>query len=233
MIISAFTLLVACGEQEDKLIIATAANLQYAIPELEKEFEARTGIPCEVVIGSSGKLFMQIREGAPFDVFLSADQQYPYRLYRDARAALPVCYAVGQLAAYFPDSTHVLSKDSRVAIPNPRFAPYGRAAREVSIKLGADSSNWILAQSVAQVNQFAESGSVDVAFTSLSTWDSGKLSGAGRWEKIDQNLYHPLMHFAAVVSRGEQKKDAAQAFIEYIQSPVAHRILRKHGYAIL
>ena len=133
-------LIVGCSKPSDKIIIATAANVQYVMQDIKKEFEKESGKKIEIVVSSSGKLTTQIREGAPFDVFVSADTKYPDELYaRGGSDEKPKIYALGSIVLWSRslDSSDlkvenlIENKIKKIAIPNPQTAPYGEAAIQV------------------------------------------------------------------------------------------------------
>lgn len=231
-------LFTSCGDNEPRpLIIAGAANLRFALEELTSGYTAQTGIATETIFASSGKLTAQIKAGAPYDVFLSADERYPAEL---ATAGLtvdePIIYAYGQLAVWTTRADVPLHLDSltgsrisRIAVANPVTAPYGRAVLELLRQRGLDKmlkDKLVFGESIGQVNQFVYSGSADVGMTALSTVITGE-----RFSKYIV-LDGPLVQQAAVALSGSSRQRESMAFMEYLQSPAAASILQKYGYLV-
>ena len=162
------------------LTIAAAANVQFAMDSLVQVFGHESGVECEVVVSSSGKLTAQISKGAPYDIFLSADMKYPKALFEEGHlAALPTVYAQGSLvlwqigdSALMPELKDLTSENiESIAIANPSTAPYGVAALQLFDSLGLFDqleSKLIYGESIAQTNHFISSGAADLGFTSKS-----------------------------------------------------------------
>ena len=237
-----FALLLSCNaEHKNKLRIAVAANLQFAMPELVSDFSNRTGVECEIIISSSGKLTAQIIEGAPFDLLLSADMKYPQELYkRDFTLFQPDIYAFGNLILWTlhediePDLQTLLSDQvSYVAIGNPKTAPYGISALEVIRRSGMEeklNKKLVYGESVAQTNQFIISKSVDLGFTSKSVVMSKQMKGQGQWAEIDKNLYSPMAQGMVVLKGRKAFETRAIQFRDYMLSSEGKEILHKFGY---
>lgn len=240
-------ILVSCDHESKKdLLIAAAANMQYAMPELIESFEAQHQLQCDLVIGSSGKLTTQIIQGAPYDIFFAADLSYPEEIRKTILDLdLAKIYATGELILAAKDGkseilpSEILKNDSpiKIAIANPKFAPYGKAATEYLENLGIvnqDNIQVVLAESISQVNQYLLTSSVDVAVTSKSSLSASKLKDNVRWEAIDQSLYTPLSQSAlvlnAVVSAGKEKAAKAALFLNFVLSPKGQAILQSNGY---
>ena len=237
-----FAILLSCNaEHKNKLRIAVAANLQFAMPELVSDFSNRTGVECEIIISSSGKLTAQIIEGAPFDLLLSADMKYPQELYkRDFTLFEPDIYAYGNLILWTlhedvePDLQTLLSDQvSYVAIGNPKTAPYGISALEVIRRSGMEeklNKKLVYGESVAQTNQFIISKSVDLGFTSKSVVMSKQMKGQGQWAEIDKNLYSPMAQGMVVLKSRKAFETRAIQFRDYMLSSEGKEILHKFGY---
>ncbi len=242
------TLIFVCGckkkkEDENKVRMAVAANMQYAIKELADRFEKDTGYSCEVILGSSGKLFAQIKEGAPYDLFLSADLTYPEALYSiNLTHGPPKIYAYGTLVLWTYDadlnpSLEVLQTDSvrHIALANSKTAPYGKAAIEVLNFYGLSASlqdKLVFGESIGQTNQFITSGAADIGFTSQSVVVSEAMNKKGRWIRINETAYTPMPQGVALIKRKISKKQGAQAFYEYLFSSEGKDILQKFGYSV-
>ena len=209
------------------LTIAAASDLQPVLPRLVAAFEKETGHTVRTTFGSSGSLFAQISNGAPFDVFLSADRGYPEQL-ETARLVAPgtlVVYAKGSIVLWARRSSAVLSggltsdRVKRIAIANPAYAPYGRAAVAYLHTAGLYErvrDKLVFGENVAQAAQFVQSANADIGIIPLSLAKSAPLEALGEYSIIQPSLYPPIEQAAVVVSRSKNK-DAARAFLAYLQ----------------
>lgn len=222
------------------LRVAVAANAQFVAKKLQAEFKKETGLETELVIGSSGKFTAQIKAGAPFDVFLSADTQYPDAL-SNAGLTLnkPQIYAYGRLVFWSVKKTAMLpylatgSKD-KIALANPKTAPYGVAAVSVLQKTGMTetvNSRLVYGESIAQVTQYMLSGAVDAAFTAKSVVLEPAMKGKGHWVDIDPKLYAPIAQ-SAVILKSTKNESAARKFYDFLYSKKARAIFKKYGYGL-
>lgn len=225
----------------EKLTIACAANVQYAMEELAETFQKEFGIDCNIVVSSSGKLTAQIIEGAPYDVFLSADMKYPIELYGNRLSNVaPKAYAYGQLILWTNKEDVDLSITAlahpeirHIAIANPKTAPYGEAAMEVFKQSGLLEkleSRLVYGESISQTNQFILSGAADVGITAKSSLFSPH-TGNDNWQDIDTTLYSPIAQGVVVLNHREQHQDDAQKFYEFLFSVKGKEILNKFGYS--
>jgi molybdate transport system substrate-binding protein len=229
------------------LAVAAAANLKFAAEELKRAFEAeRPGVEVALAFGASGTFFSQIQAGAPFDLFLSADREYPARLVTEGlgAAADERTYALGKLVAWLPPgSTLDLGKRGlaaladagvkRIAIANPAVAPFGRAtvaALEAGGVYEAVKGKLVLGTSVAQAAQFATTGAADVAFLPRSLTLASGLS-AGRVVIVSEALY-PRMEQSGIVLAGAREPALARAFLAFITGEKGRAILAKYGYGL-
>lgn len=232
----------SCGHKENStLLIAAASNTEFVMDELIQEFKKQTGISCELITGSSGKLSSQIKEHAPYDIFVSADIEYPAYLF-DLGLTIekPIHFASGRLVLWtlndsiVPDINTLQSKQIKsIAISNPKHAPYGRAAKQ-SLKHHTIFNETIIKkliwpENISQVNHFIFSGSVDIGFTSKSSVLAPKLKGKGQWTDINPSSYQPIKQ-SLVVLKNTRSKTAASSFKEFIISEKAKEILQKFGY---
>ncbi len=237
-----FGLLIGFSAKSQTLRIAVAANAQFVIKALTADFKARTGVKTEVIMGSSGKLAAQIKNGAPFDFFLSADMDFPARLYDEGFATGPAkAYALGNLVvcSRSVDLKHWQtavqnSKVRRIAIANPELAPYGEAAVQ-ALKKGnlwdKIKPKMIIAESIAQVNAYITTGAVDVGFTTEAFIREGH--GNLKWSKVDARTYNKIEQGMVVLSHAKKGNHAiALKFYNYLQSAPAKKILLKSGYQI-
>lgn len=235
-------LLLSCSiKTTDKLTIAAAANVQFAIDTLTALFEEETGIRTNIIIGSSGKLTAQILQGAPYDVFLSADMKYPEQIFNSGKALKsPEIYAYGSLILWtlkddvIPDPK-LLTSDliKRIAIANPKTAPYGIASVEFLNKMNLYEKvkdKLVFGESISQVNQFITSKAVDIGFSAESVVLSSGLPDTGHWNKIDFTKYVPLKQGVIIIDRKNGKKEEAVKFFSFLLSPRSKKILSEFGY---
>lgn len=230
----------------ETLIVAAASDLATSIDELAAAFR-RQAPEAEVKtsLGSSGNFFAQIKNGAPFDVFLSADMAYPARLAREGAAdpGTLAAYAVGRVAVWSVDPRFDLRQGmrvftdprlARVAIANPDVAPYGQAARAALQAHGwwdAVKDKLVIGENVAQAAQFVQSGSVQLGVVSYSTVLSPRLKGVGSYYLIPDTGSAPIEQGAVVTRHGAGKALAAR-FVKFLHSPAAREILLRHGFTV-
>jgi molybdate transport system substrate-binding protein len=230
------------------LRVAAAANLKFVFDELASEFEReQPEIGLSVTYGSSGNLRAQIAEGAPYDLFFAADTRYPRSLVSDglARPEDSFLYAQGTLVLWMP-TRHAALIDKelaailtdreigRVAIANPRTAPYGEAAERLLSALGLSSritDRLVIGESVTQAAHFALSGSADAALIPLSLALSDPLQEAGDYRPVPEADLPPLDQ-AAVILAATRQRGPAEAFRRFLGSPVGREILKRGGYRI-
>ena len=227
--------------------VAAAADLQFALDAVFGAAGTRiTDIRPVVTYGSSGSFFAQIENGAPFDLFLSADAEYPRRLAAKGLADGEVfLYAVGRIALWVPNGSKLdlgalgvralLDPSVRkVAIANPRHAPYGRAAEAAMRSLGvyeAVSAKLVLGENVAQAAQFVESGAADAGIVALSLARSPRMSSAGRHVELPIGSY-PRMDQGGIVLKGAREPAAARALRDALLGPRGREVLRDYGFSL-
>ena len=232
----------SCNDNSSQpLLIATAANMQFAISPLLKEFTKTTGIACEPIISSSGKLTAQIKNGAPYNVFLSADMKYPEVLYKEGFTIdSPKIYAYGTLVLWSIIESNPLSLDiltspsiSHIALANPKTAPYGKAAIEVLQELNLSTTleeKLVFGESIAQTNQFITSQVAEFGFTAKSVVVSPNVKGQGQWISIDTSLYSPIKQGIVLLKNIPDKHTEAQLFYDFLLSTKGQAILKEYGY---
>ena len=227
-------------------LIAAAADLRFALDELAAAFTRATGNPLRIVYGSSGNFRRQIAEGAPFELFLSADESYVLALRREGHLVDDgTLYAIGRLALVLPQGSPLqpdptlgdLAKAvadgrlKRFAIANPEHAPYGRAAQEALTRAGvwpAIRGRLVLGENVAQAAQFAVSGSTQGGLVALSlALAPGALGGAAHVE-IPATMHGPLRQRMALTRRAGEP---ARAFYEWLRGAAARAVLTRYGFA--
>ncbi len=223
-----------------EVTIATAANMQFVMKEIVAAFEQETGISCAVIISSSGKLTAQIQEGAPYDIFVSADMKYPETLYTNGYTIdAPKIYGYGQIVLWSvsQDITPSLesltdNKIEHIAIANPKMAPYGEAAISILKQTGIYdqiSEKLVYGESISQTNQFITSGAAQIGFTAKSVVLSSQMKGKGHWIAINKNLYTPIAQGAVILKR-DAVSNATQKFHAFLFSSKSKEILENFGY---
>jgi len=239
-----FLLFISCNQEEQNtLTIATAANMQFAMHELTDAFTEETGLNCEIITSSSGKLTAQIKEGAPYDIFVSADMKFPNDLFESGFTLdKPRIYAYGKLVIWTmntqlsPDFNAMLKGHiHHIAMANPKTAPYGVAAEEVLKNKNIYNklqSKLVFGESVAQTNQFIVSYAAEIGFTAKSIVLSKNMKDKGRWKEVDDRLYTPIAQGVVVLkNRNTRIKEAAQ-FQDFLFSVKGKEILNKFGYSV-
>ena len=228
----------------DEVQVAVAANFAGPMKAIAARFEQETGHKVRSTVGSTGKFYAQIKNGAPFEILLAADDDTPIKLEQESAAVAGTrfTYAIGKLvlwsaqAGVVDDRGEVLSKGSwqHLAIANPKLAPYGAAAVEAMKKLnvyGAVESRLVVAESIAQAQQFIDSGAAQLGFVAMSqVVEGGKLKSGSAWV-VPAGLYSPIRQDAIVLDKG-RNKPAAAAFIAYLKSDAAKIVIRSYGYTL-
>lgn len=230
----------------EPLTIAAASDLTYVIDELGAAFrkEAPTA-ELKVSLGASGNFFAQIKNGAPFQVFMAADLRYPGQLAQEGAAdgSTLVTYAVGRIALWTMDprldlkqGLRVLNDErvARVAIANPDVAPYGRAAKAALEHHGywdAVKGKLVIGENIAQTAQFVQTGNAQLGIVSYATVLAPRLKGVGSHYLIPDKGLAPIEQGAIVTTRGKASPLAAQ-FVRFLRSPAAREILLRHGFGL-
>ena len=228
----------------EDLYVAVAANFAAPMKLLAARFEAGSGHRLRVSIGSTGRLYAQIVNGAPFDLLLSADSATPARLVAEGRAGRETLatYAIGRLALWSADATlidgtpAVLSEGrfAHLAVASARLSPYGAAAAEVMQALGVASalrSRLVAGESIGQAYQFVASGNAALGFVALSQVGREGSAPSGSMWRVPQSLHQPLRQDLVILSAGADKP-AAHALIDYLRSDEARALIRDFGYAL-
>ena len=234
------------GSDRPPVSVASAADLRFAMDELVTEWgSANPGIAVEPTYGSSGNFLAQITAGAPFDVFFSADAEYP-RALEEAGLAAPgstQLYGIGQLVVWVPVASTldvatrglgVLTDPTvrAIAIANPEHAPYGRAAvaaMQAAGVYGAAQAKLVLGENVSQAAQFVESGNADVGVIALSLAVAPTLKDKGRFAIVPIDSYPRLEQGAVVLARAAAP-DAAREFLDFILGPNGRAVLERYGF---
>ena len=231
--------------QTRSLRIAAASDLRFALDEALLPFrDAHPGATIEAVYGASGRLATQLRNGAPFDVFMSADIAFAREAY-DAGVAVdvPRVYAIGRLAAWSANAElgrqplAVLVRDPRVtrfAIANPAHAPYGQRAIQALRSQGLESDakpKLVLGDNVSQAATFIDSGAAQAGLIAHSLVLSPALAGKGAWTLIPQAWHAPLEQ-ALVMTRRAADNPLAAAFLQHLDAPARRTLLQRHGFGL-
>lgn len=235
-------LLLAASAHAAEVKVAVAANFAQAMKDIAAEFEKDTGHKLSLSQGASGKFYAQISNGAPFEVFLSADDETPARLVREGKAVAgsQFTYAIGRLALWSPDASLVdqgggvlkTDKFKFLSIANAKIAPYGRAAVQTMQKLGvlaAIEPRVVQGESIAQTYQFVSTGNAQLGFIALSqVWENGKLKSGSAWI-VPEDMHEALEQDVVLLNAGKQST-AAAALVDYLKSDKARRIIERYGY---
>jgi len=244
-------LLAGCGGHPAgprEVRVAAAADLKYAFDEVAAAFQARTpGVVVTPTYGSSGNFATQIANGAPFDLFLSADIDYPRKLVEQGKAVpgSEFLYAVGRLVVWAPAGSPLDVEKlgvravtepgvRKVGIANPRHAPYGRAAESALRHYGVYEQvkdRLVLGENIAQAAQFVESGAADVGLIALSLALAPPMRDKGRSWEVPADAFPPLEQ-GGVILTGAKDAAAAQALREFLTGADGRAVLRKHGFRL-
>jgi molybdate transport system substrate-binding protein len=233
---------VSVAAQEIK--VAAAADLQFAMQEMTARFEKETGAKVTLSYGSSGNFFAQLQNGAPFDLFFSANVDYPKKLETSGltEPGSYYEYAVGEIVLWVPNQSQVdISPGLRalldprihkIAIANPQHAPYGQAAVAALKRANIYDKvapRLVLGENISQAASFVVSGAADAGIVALSLAVAPTMKAKGRYAAIPASDY-PAMRQACVIMNASQNKALARQFLEFLQSPAAAEILRRYGF---
>ena len=228
----------------EEIAIAAASDLNFAIKDLIAEYEKATGNHVKLSLGSSGNFYAQIQNGAPFDLYFSADIGYPKKL-EEAGLTVPGSlyrYAVGRIVLWTNHTSHrdvskglEVLRDSvvkKIAIANPKHAPYGRAAvaaMEHYKVYDAAKDRLVLGENISQAAQFIESGACDVGIIALSLALAPTMKAAGTYWEIPGEAHPPLEQGAAILKSSKEQK-TAQQFVEFMRSTRGQEIMHRYGF---
>lgn len=244
LFVSIAALLLATSSHAAEINVAVAANFTEPMNAIAAEFAKDTGHKAKLSSGSSGNFYAQIKNGAPFDVFLSADDEKPSLLEKEGLgiADSRFTYATGSLvlwsakAGFVDDKGEVLRRGqfNKLAVANPKLAPYGKAAVEVLAGMGlldTVSPKFVQGENIAQTYQFAMTGNADLCFVALSqVMKDGKVASGSAWI-VPGNLHTPIRQDAIILSSGKDNP-AAKALMAYLTGNKARAIIRSYGYKI-
>lgn len=244
LFIGLFAVLAVGSAVADDVSVAVAANFASPIEEIGKAFTKATGHQLKVSTGASGKFYAQIKNGAPFQVFLSADEEKPVQLEKDGLAVQGTrfTYAIGKLVLWSANTTVVDSKGkvlesskfNKVAIANPKTAPYGEAAFETLTALKLKNQlepKFVMGENISQAYQFVASGNAEIGFVALSqiTKDS-KITEGSAW-LVPEKLYSPIKQDAVLLVNGKDSA-AARQLLSFLKSETALKIIKSYGYGV-
>lgn len=228
----------------DEVQVAVAANFTAPIQAIAKDFEKDTGHKLVASFGATGQFYAQIKNGAPFEVFLAADDSTPAKLEQE-KATVPgsrFTYAIGKLALWSPKDGYVDAKGEvlkqggfqHLSIANPKTAPYGLAATQVLDKLGLKdklAGKIVEGQNIGQAYQFVSSGNAELGFVALSQiYKDGKVTAGSAWI-VPADLYEPIRQDAVILEKGKDNA-AAKALVDYLKGPKAAAVIKAYGYEL-
>jgi molybdate transport system substrate-binding protein len=243
-LVTAALFLVALAVQAEEVQVAVAANFTAPMQAIAAEFEKDTGHKATLSFGATGKFYAQITNGAPFDVFLSADDSTPIKLEDEKQTVADsrFTYAIGTLVlwsareGYVDEKGDCLKKGDfqHLAIANPKTAPYGAAAIQTLTRLGVLETlqaKFVQGENIAQAHQFIASGNADLGFVALSqVYKDGRITSGSAWI-VPDNLHEAIRQDAVVLKKGANNP-AAAALIAYLKSPKAAAIIKSYGYRL-
>lgn len=238
-------LLTVLPVQAEPLTVAIAANLKYVFDDLAAAFKKETGIETQSVLNSSGKIATQVRNGAPFHVFMSADMEFPEGLYKDGYAVKPPKpYAYGLLVLWTQKDVDLTkgvagladASVGKVAIANPKVAPFGRQTLKVldfyKVRAAVEPK-LVYGESITQVSQYVDSKAADVGFSAKSIVIAPETTGKGKWVEIPAESYEPIAQGVVILKHGaEMNGEAARKFYGFVFSSKAREIFAKNGYKL-
>lgn len=239
-------LAVATPARADQITIAAAADLTFAFHDVIERFQNDTGNSVKLSFGSSGNFFSQIRNGAPYDLFFSADVEYPKKLEAAGltEAGTIYEYAAGKIVLWTPDTSKldlnrglaVLTDPSihKIAIADPKHAPYGVAAMAAMRHERVDDQlkdKLIMGENISQTAQFVQSGNADVGIIALSLALAPAMSDKGRFVEISAADYPPIVQ-AGVILKSSRHKETAQKFLRFLKEPATIALMKKYGFIL-
>jgi len=229
-----------------EITVAAASDLTFAFKDVASRFETQTGSSVKLSYGSSGNFFSQIQNGAPYDLFFSADIEYPRKL-EAAGFTEPgsiYAYATGKIVLWVPNASKLdLSRGlsvlldpciRKIAIANPQHAPYGRAAAAAMQHEGIYDNvkgKLVLGEDISQTAQFVESGNADLGVVALSLAVAPVMRDKGRYVAIPSSDY-PAIIQAAVILRSSHNKDLAQQFLKFLKEPGTVALMEQYGFIV-
>jgi molybdate transport system substrate-binding protein len=241
--LACLALLNAVSVRADEALVAAAANFAGAVEAIGAEFTKETGHTLRITTGSTGKLYAQISEGAPFTILLSADAKTPAKLEQEGKAVAGTgfTYAVGRLTLWSPDAGKIGSDPKaaltaastrHIAIANPDLAPYGVAAREALAAMGLWETiqpKIVMGENVGQAFSLVDTGAADMGFVATSALQMPGMATKGSRYDVPQEMFKPIRQDAILLKTGEGNA-AAKAFMDYLRGEKAKAIAQSFGY---
>lgn len=237
-------LLCTTAAHAEKIIVVAAADMKFAMEEIIVDFNKNhPGNDVQIIFGSSGKAHTQIQQGAPYDIFFSADVAFPQNLVKKGMAVPEIRpYAIGRIVLWSTsmDATKMTlesltdPKITRIALPNPAHAPYGKRAEEALRAMGLWDRlkpKFVYGEDMIQTTQFVQTANAQVGIISLSFALNPVLSNMGGYKLIPDKLHHPLDQ-AYVITKLGSKKPLAKTFAEYMSSKPVRAIMIKYGFVL-
>ncbi|WP_434802617.1 molybdate ABC transporter substrate-binding protein [Paracidovorax valerianellae] len=244
MAAAALALAGVSAAQAAEVLVAVAANFTAPMQKIATAFEQATGHKAVLSFGATGKFYAQIKNGAPFQVLLAADDTTPERLEREGQGVQGsrFTYAVGRLvlwsprAGYVDDQGQVLKTGdfAHLAVANPKLAPYGLAAVQTLAKLGLSDRlqpRFVTGENIAQTYQFVATGNAPLGFVALSqVMEGGKIAKGSAWQ-VPEALHDPIRQDAVLLATGKDQP-AATALMQFLRSDAAREVIRAYGYGL-
>ena len=237
-------ILLSVNVQAAEVKVAVAANFAQPMKDIAAEFEKDTGHKLAITQGATGKFYAQITNGAPFEVFLSADDETPAKLVKEGKAVsgTQFTYAIGRLVLWSPDEKLVdqggaVLKTDRfkyISIANAKVAPYGRAAVQTMQKLGVLSAiepRVVQGESITQTHQFVTTGNAQLGFVAMSqVWENNRIKSGSGWI-VPEDMHEQLRQDVVLLNPGKESS-AANALVNYLKSDKAKKLIEKYGYKL-
>ncbi|MFN8576463.1 MAG: molybdate ABC transporter substrate-binding protein [Candidatus Sericytochromatia bacterium] len=231
--------------ETDYITVATASNIQFVMNDLKDEFKKESSIEIKTIINSSGKLSSQIQNSAPFDIFMSADMDYPRTLYKEGYAITkPLIYAYGNLVLWTMKDLNLSnwvetlknSKINKIALANPKVAPYGEesinALKYYKI-YDIVKDKLIYGESISQVNNYIVLNTTDIGFTSKSIVLSENMKNKGKWIDLDKKSYNPIAQGVVILKYGKENNYInSKKFYDFLFSKKSQKIFERYGYIV-
>lgn len=245
--VAIFMVLTAIPASAGEVIIAAAADLNFAFKELVSVFEQKTGDHVKLSLGSSGNFFSQIQNGAPYDLYFSADIRYPQKLVESGQGVADslYAYAIGRIVLWVPTRSPITVEQKglevlldgsikKIAIANPKHAPYGRAAVAALEKAGLYErvkDRLVFGENISQAAQFVESGAADAGIIALSLARAPSMRAAGQYWEIPAE-FHPPLEQGVIQLKGARQPTVARNFLEFLKGSEGRAIMTRYGFVV-
>ncbi len=242
-----FVVMTAIPASAGEVIIAAASDLNFAVKELLNVFEQKTGDQVKLSLGSSGNFFSQIQNGAPYDLYFSADIRYPQKLIESGQgvAGSLYAYAIGRIVLWVPARSPIPIEQKgleallddrikKIAIANPKHAPYGHAAVAALEKAGLYErvkDRLVFGENISQAAQFVESGAADAGIIALSLALAPSMKTAGMYWEIPAE-FHPTLEQGVIQLKGARQPTVAKNFMEFLKGSEGRTIMTRYGFVV-